>query len=107
MAEITVLKSHSGSTFRLRLGDTLAIQLEEKPTTGFRWAILAKPGGVVTLAEERFVPASGAALGGGGTHTFKFQTVRSGSDLLELKLWRDWEGERSVIERFSVSLTVD
>ncbi len=107
MAEIRVSKSQNGSTLRLQPGDTIVVQLSEMPTTGFRWATLGKPGGIVALAEELFVPGSETAQGGGGTHTFRFLAKRSGSDVIELKLWRDWEGERSVIERFSVSVTVN
>ncbi|MGA2262918.1 MAG: protease inhibitor I42 family protein [Acidobacteriota bacterium] len=106
MGEITVSKSQNNSAIRFRLGNTVVVQLAEMPTTGFRWATLGKAGGVVALAEERFVLDSGTAPGGGGTRTFKFLAVRSGSGVLELKLCRDWEGEQSVTERFSVSVTV-
>jgi predicted secreted protein len=83
-------------------GTVLTVRLPEQPTTGYRWAIESagglEPGG------DRVEP--GGAIGGAGTRELLFRATRQGTHELRLKLWREWEGEASVIDRFAVTIVV-
>jgi inhibitor of cysteine peptidase len=45
-------------------------------------------------------------VGRGGQRVLTFKVQRTGIDQLRLKLWREWQGEPSIVERFTVTLQV-
>jgi predicted secreted protein len=45
-------------------------------------------------------------MGGGGQRRWTFTAQKAGMATLELKLWRTWEGDASISERFTVTLHV-
>lgn len=109
MAEITVKPTDSGKTLAVQSGDTLRVELPENPTTGFRWAIEGAMDAAtdavsgLSLIGDDYKMASGGMMGGGGTRILTF-AAPSGASTLSLKLWQEWEGEKSVRERFALHL---
>ena len=95
-----------GTTVEVALGDAVVVRLEENPTTGFRWTIDAVAGGSVAVADDDFEPANGGGIGAGGWRTLTFSATQPGSSRIDLKRWRDFEGDASVVERFSVTVRV-
>ncbi len=106
MSAITLTEADQGKTVTLHPGQSLVVQLAENPTTGFRWSLDQGNEEIVALRDSNYVMAAGAGIGGGGQRTFTFEASKPGSVQLQLKLWREWEGEPSVIQRFSVTLEV-
>jgi len=54
-----------------------------------------------------FSPARDMAVGGGGERTFSFQVKgEGGTGNIGLKLRREWEGDASAVERYSVTVKV-
>jgi inhibitor of cysteine peptidase len=104
MAAYTLTSQENGHHLHLARGDTLRVVLRDISTTGYRWAIDALDEGVLGLVGTDLTPAG--AVGGGGERTFHFVANAPGQTALRLKLWREWEGDRSVIERFEVSVNV-
>jgi inhibitor of cysteine peptidase len=107
MADVFVSKSHHGGSVALRTGDVLVVELPEIFSTGFRWAFSADPQGALTTAGDEFTPNSGGGVGSGGVRVWRFIARRPGTDSIQLKLWREWEGEQSVSERFMMAVTVN
>lgn len=106
MAERTVTKAQSGSTVHVGPGDVVIVRLPENPTTGFRWGVEASGEPVLALAGDQFVPAHDAGVGAGGQHAYRFVANVAGTATLRLKSWRQWEGEASVTERFTLTVEV-
>ena len=50
--------------------------------------------------------AADSGIGGGGTRSFTLKAEHPGIMQVRLKLWRDWEGESSIVERFTVTIRV-
>ncbi len=99
---MTVLTAtNSGGSVETGVGEVVAVQLPENPTTGYRWMVEAGDG-----LEEIGSTSSqaGSAVGAAGVREFQFRVSRAGSHNLRLKHWRDWEGESSVIGRFNVTI---
>lgn len=71
-----------------------------------RCKAVAQAGPVLELESSDFDPPHGTAIGAGGRRTFRFRARRAGTTDLALKLWREWEGDSSIIERFQVSVRV-
>lgn len=87
----------------VRLGGLLEVDLEETPTTGYRWA-LTDTGPLEPLGDD-FELAEGAAIGGGGRRRFRFAATKLGNGRLELELRREWEAAPR--SRFAVGVTVE
>ncbi len=106
MSVITLTQADRGKSITLQQGQTLVVQLSENPTTGFRWAIDRNDDAILALHDSDYVMATGSGIGGGGQRTFTFTAQQPGSVHLQLKLWREWEGDTSVIERFDAAVEV-
>jgi inhibitor of cysteine peptidase len=103
---ITLTRADNGKSVEIRIGDTVVVRLDENPTTGYQWALETHHEEVVTLKSTDYVPARGAGVGSGGQRLFTFQATLAGSTPLRLKLWRAWEGDTSIRERFAVTLQI-
>jgi inhibitor of cysteine peptidase len=92
-------------TVDLRVGESVRLTLPENATTGYRWAIDRLDRDVVEEAGSEPHP-SGGAIGSGGNVTFDFTAKKAGSGEVALKYWRHFEGDGSVVKRFSFRLNV-
>lgn len=95
----------SGRTVDLRVGELLLLRLDDSPTTGFTWTV-SRFDDRLALVSEDFSRGAWRAPGSGGSRTWTFVARQSGVAGLELKRWREWEGEGSVIERFAVTVRI-
>lgn len=107
MAEIVISSVHNGGSVELLLGDTLIVHLPETPTTGFRWAVKSSLASLLTPTGDSFVPGLDSGVGGGGMRYLSFRAFGVGSRELHLVSWREWEGESSAIDHFSILVTVN
>jgi inhibitor of cysteine peptidase len=105
MATIIATPSNNGGSLQAHVGDELVVRLPETPSTGYRWTVDVSPVNA-TLDHDSFDPAKGGGVGGQGTRTFEFRVTASGDAHLGLKRWRAWEGDKSVAERYRVTLHV-
>jgi inhibitor of cysteine peptidase len=106
VSEVTLTQADNGKTVEVAPGDVVVVRLPENPTTGYRWAQHASTEPVLAPREGDFTPAAGAGVGGGGRKTFRFAATGAGDVHLQLKLWREWEGDPSVAERFQATIRV-
>ena len=106
MPVITLTKADDGGSLEVRQGDTLVLNLPENPTTGYRWAVDDANAGALQFEHSNYSPSTGAGIGGGGVRTFTFYAKSPGSAILKLKLWREWAGDASISDRFSVTIKV-
>jgi inhibitor of cysteine peptidase len=105
MADIQLSGADSGHACAARRGDVIVVSLDESPTSGYRWDVEHLPE-VLALVGSDFIEAHGGGLGGGGTRVLRFEAGSDGEGVLTLRRWRSWEGEGSVAERFTTTVTV-
>ncbi|HEX8969139.1 MAG TPA: protease inhibitor I42 family protein [Chloroflexota bacterium] len=105
MTALRLSRTDDGVVAQVGVGDVVEIRLAENPSTGFTWAIEPLPP-MVRLEDTAFQAPPDAAIGTGGTRLARFRVAASGQATIRLKHWRDWEGDASVTERFSVTLRV-
>lgn len=79
------------------------MSLSENPTTGYRWELEDIRG--LEMVGDRF-QSSGGSIGAAGNRIFQFRGIDVGKHELRLKNWRKWEGDSSVINRFSATIFV-
>jgi inhibitor of cysteine peptidase len=100
---LTLREQDNGRRVPAHVGDEIEVRLAENATTGYRWAPDSPDAGVLQPVEATANYPS-AAVGAGGEAIFRFRVVGPGSGKLALKSWRHWEGDRSIIQRFAVTV---
>ncbi|MDB9419946.1 protease inhibitor I42 family protein [Microcystis aeruginosa CS-563/04] len=103
---LTLTRTDNGKSITMQVNDLLVVSLDENPTTGFQWAVDGGGSDLVKLQASDYIPAIESRVGGGGQRVLTFKAQRAGIDQLRLKLWREWQGEPSIVERFTVTLQV-
>ena len=107
METILLKKENTGKIVAAHVGDMVVIDLAENPTTGYRWTIGDYDRQVVQLqAADYEPPPPDGPLGAGGRRIFRFRMTGKGRTSVELRLLRDWETEKSAVERFETAIVV-
>lgn len=105
MVDVSLAAADSGSVRSVHVGDVIVVSLEESPTSGFRWDVDALTP-CLGATGDTFVPAPDAQLGGGGTRLLRFEARTVGEGPIALRLWRSWEGDASIVERFAATIAI-
>ena len=109
MATVSLTKANNGRSIEVRQGDEIILRLPENPTAGYGWHVDRADGLSLELSEHTTgseQPDPSPRLGTGGVREFRFRAKEPGARRLDLKHWREWEGERSVTERFGVDIEI-
>ena len=106
MSSIPLTEADKDTTIDVPQGSEVVIRLEENPTTGYVWALAQTDDTVLPLERSDFSATLGAGVGAGGIRTFTFTAGEPGTAHLQLKLWREWQGDPSTIERYDVVIRV-
>jgi inhibitor of cysteine peptidase len=101
----TVTEVENGKTVNIRAGDILVVRLTENATTGYRWALNGVNSPLVSIDEAQYSNRS-SAVGSPGEVTWRIEGKRPGSVEIEFKLWRSWEGKKSIQKKFGIRLEI-
>ena len=88
-------------------GDSIVLRLPENPGTGFRWLANAEPSGGLVPSADNFEQPGPTLPGAAGQRVLAFHANLPGSYVLRAKLWREWEGDRSVTARYEFPIVVE
>lgn len=107
---VTLTEASNGEAVAIRNGDAIELMLPENATTGFRWQVVRADGLVEEAPADHEspprAPEEQQRIGAGGTRRIRFRARTPGTGRLELKLWREFEGEPSVSKRFVSEVTI-
>ena len=110
MPAVSLTEANTGEPIEVRQGDEIILRLPENPTTGYRWHIHRADGiieqGVAQPQADSHPSDPNTQFGRGGIREFRFRAQAPGAGRLELKHWREWEGEGSVTKRFTADIQV-
>lgn len=96
----------SGRDIVAHPGDRIEVRLNENPTTGYRWAQESLNEAIIKSIGSDYEMPEDPLVGQGGIRSFQYQAAGVGETVIALKYWQEWEGESSVTERFTISVTV-
>ena len=85
-------------------GDTIEIELDESPTTGYSWEIAEIEGNVLGLQSSDYKRHKIVGIGGGGIRRLKFLVNELGNGSIKLKNWRKWSGD--IYQQFQLDVKV-
>lgn len=102
---LLIVEKDNERTIDIPAGESFRIRLPENASTGYQWAVDHFDGEYLELVSAE--PHYGAkAVGSGGEVEFVFKGKNAGSGEIDLKKWRHWEGDSSVISRFHLRVNV-
>lgn len=90
MATVLFNSSHHGSQQQVQVGETIEIQLTQRPT-GYLWGNATLSNDNVVFLSKRTVSPPGQAPGASMTIGFLFEARRAGSTTIEFICQRPWE----------------
>ncbi len=103
---IDVYENDAGKVIILPRYAILRIVLEENPSTGYRWQVENISSRCLEIVSNEFVAKNGPAIGATGIVVFSFKPVKPGRCELYLKLWRSWEGDKSIVKQFRITVAI-
>jgi inhibitor of cysteine peptidase len=106
MLTVQLTQADKSRAITVQPGDEIVITLPENPTTGYCWSIDQTDESVLISQTSTFSSALGGAVGSGGARTFLFIAKQSGTIHLQLKLFRAWLGDSSIIDRFDTTIQI-
>jgi inhibitor of cysteine peptidase len=83
---------------RVVVGEPFVIELDEAPTTGYKWELETGPAFMQVLGDKFEVSAS-PGIGGGGKRSFILHISKPGKYTLKATLRRPWEGPARYIKQ--------
>ena len=106
--KVTLTQQQDNQSVHVQAGETITLQLDENPSTGFTWEITQMDPNLLTLQDSTYTQNSSGPgeTGVGGTHTWTFVAKQSGTVHLQLKLWRKSQGTSSPTQWYNVTLDV-
>jgi inhibitor of cysteine peptidase len=105
VADVVVTERDNGGVVSARVDGHIVLHLAENPTTGYVWAFEALDDSMLELEGSDW-QAAGPGTGTGGDRVWRLGPRRPGTTRVELKRWRPWAGEASVLERFAVTMEI-
>jgi inhibitor of cysteine peptidase len=105
MRTVTLTQQDDGASVAAQQGDEIVIELPENSTTGYRWAVLPTHEPLLSLVRTESTPVS-RRIGAPSVRAFVFRANTSGAGQIDLKNWREWEGESSVHSRFTAQVRI-
>jgi inhibitor of cysteine peptidase len=101
---------NNNSNIIIETDETFNISLASNPSTGYEWEIRECNYSVLELADSHYGSPkypSPPPLGAGGWQNWTFRGIKDGKTTLKLVYWRPWEGEESIIDVYTLHITVE
>lgn len=104
---IDLTAANNGETIDVKPNQMIIIKLDSNITTGFKWALFTEPNAnILKLVSSKYnEPQSSTAAGAGGSETWQFQAVGTGTTTLRLGYARPWES-RQPSQEFTATVNV-
>jgi predicted secreted protein len=85
----TFTESDNGKSITLTKGQVIKVQLNENPTTGYRWEPTVSSG--IQVTDDTYVTSASRRMGAGGIHTWTLKITGSGDQHFNAEYKRSWE----------------
>lgn len=93
--DLRLTSTDDGGERHADVGQRVLIDLQETPTSGYRWWLTITPPGAGEVVDSSWKPHERGVLGGSGTREFCVVLKQPGRVRMDLKLYRQWQGEAS------------
>lgn len=104
MPDSTFQAKDNGKTVSIPVGQRFRLELEENPTTGYRWSVPEFDQKCLVLESNEYTPAGGAGIGGGGVRQFGFAVKSPCRTKIHLMNKRPWEKDAAPEATFEITV---
>jgi inhibitor of cysteine peptidase len=94
----------NGKTVSVPIGQRFRIELEENPTTGYKWTVPEFDQTCLALEMDEYTPAKTSGIGGGGIRQFVFAIKSACRVTLRMVNKRPWETDGEPAARFEITI---
>jgi inhibitor of cysteine peptidase len=91
MATITLSENDNQQHIEIDVDDTIQLQLDESPTTGYRWEITELNKNDVEIISDDFKTNVDKAIGGSGKKMIALKVLRKATGSIKLENRRSWQ----------------
>jgi inhibitor of cysteine peptidase len=106
MADFVFGEKSNGTLVGVSRGSKITIELNENPTTGYKW-ILTRSDGVFLAPEgDVFLIGDQVGIGAGGVRQFFFRAKGAGPTVIRFVQKRLWESNEQGVGYFSLSFEI-
>ncbi|WP_176012063.1 protease inhibitor I42 family protein [Victivallis sp. Marseille-Q1083] len=102
---VVISPDQQNPILHLRVGQTIALELEENPTTGYRWTGEIIPADVAELTQDEYKVPDSPLMGAPGKREYKLKALKAGKATWQLRYVRSWEPDTPA-EQLKISLDV-
>ena len=106
MAEFTFGEKDNGALVQVRRGTKITIELNENPTTGYRWMISSIDEVFLVPEGDAFLSGDPKSPGAGGLRRFFFRAKGAGSTALALINKRAWQSDDQTVDTFKLAIRI-
>jgi inhibitor of cysteine peptidase len=106
VAESVFGAKDNGALVQSPRGAKITIELEENPTTGFRWIISSIDEAFLVPEGDMFLTGDRITPGAGGLRRFFFRTKATGCTALSLINKRAWQRDDQAIGSFKLLIQI-
>jgi inhibitor of cysteine peptidase len=99
-------EADNGKTVDLRVGEEARVRLSENASTGYQWAVESADEALAQIGEAVHFPGPADRVGGSGSVQWVLRAKAPGRRRVSFKYWRPWEGDRSIVKRFEITLRI-
>ncbi len=106
MPEFTFGEKNNGALVQVPRGAKITIELDENPTTGFKWV----PGNIdevfIVPEGDVFLTGDQTGVGAGGVRQFFFRAKGAGHTTLHFLHKRPWESDEAAVGTFKIAVRI-
>ncbi len=106
MAESIFGAKDNGALVQLPRGAKITIELEENPSTGYRWMISSIDKSFLVPEGDAFLTGDPMSPGAGGLRRFFFRAKSSGCTELNLINKRAWQRDDQAVGSFKLAIQI-
>lgn len=106
MADFILSEKDNGALVPVPRGSKVTIELEENPTTGYRWIVNGIDEIFLVPEGDAFLTGDQMGLGAVGVRRFFFRAKGTGCTSLSLINKRVWESDSEAIGTFKLALRI-
>ncbi len=103
---IDLTAGNNGETISASMGQFLNVKLDSNPSTGYKWNLVTEPTPrILQLISSSYNPPIAGGVGAGGSETWQWQVVGTGTTTLKLAYFRSFSPSQ-VAKDFTVTVLV-
>ena len=110
VSQVYLDDTHNNTQKEVARGQELLVALASNPTTGYRWEVSEVDKAILRQVGDAEFKSSASGnpplVGAGGTETFHFEAIGTGTTTLKIVYRRSWETGVPPIKTYTVQIAV-